>query len=249
MVRRLAGKVALVTGAARRVGRAIALELAAQGAVIALHYHTSSAGDVESALADCRAHGVDADAFPADLADPAAIAGLLDAVISRFGRLDILVNSASAFQRRRLLEVTLDEWQMTLAVNLTAPFLCTQAAVRQMRAQEPPGGVIVNIGDHGSLEPWPDYAHHGISKAGLLALTQVTAASEAPLVRANMVIPGLVFKPEGMTPERWQAAAAQTPLGRPGSAEDVARAVVYLAAEPFITGAVLRVDGGLALSL
>lgn len=247
MAKALADKVALVTGAARRVGRAIALELAAQGAAVALHYHTSSAGEVASALADCRAHGVEAEAFRADLADAAAIARLFDGLTARFGRLDILVNSASVFQRRRLLDVTLDEWQTTLAVNLTAPFLCTQAAVRRMRGQEPPGGVIVNIGDKGAREPWPDYAHHGVSKAGLLALTQVTAASEAPLIRANMVIPGLVLKPESMSPERWQAAAAKTPLGRPGSAEDVARAVAWLAAEPFVTGAVLRVDGGAAL--
>lgn len=240
-------RVALVTGAARRVGRAIALELAARGYALAVHYHSSTLAEVDETLAACRANGVSAEPFQADLTDPGAIERLFTNVDARFGRLDVLVNSASAFQRRRLMEVTLDDWQRTMAVNLTAPFLCTQAAVWQMRAQSPSGGVIINIGDHGSLEPWPDYAHHGISKAGLLALTRLTAASEAPLIRASMVIPGLVMKPVGMEDARWAEVAAETPAQRPGTAEDVARAVAFLAEEPFITGAVLRVDGGAGL--
>lgn len=240
-------RVALVTGAARRVGRAIALELAAQGYALAVHAHSAPQAAVDETLAACRAFGVSAEAFRADLAGPAAIEGLFAAVDARFGRLDVLVNSASTFQRRRLMDVTLDDWQRTLAVNLTAPFLCTQAAVRQMRGQSPPGGVIVNIGDQGALEPWPDYADHGVSKAGLLALTQLTALSEAPLIRANMVVPGLVMKPDAMPEARWSGLAAETPAGRPGSAEDVARAVAFLAGEPFITGAILRVDGGAGL--
>jgi len=240
-------KVALVTGAARRVGRAIARELAARGYALAVHYHSAPAAEVDDTLTACRAKGVSAEPFQANLADPGAIERLFTNVQARFGRLDVLVNSASAFQQRRLMEVTLDDWQQTMAVNLTAPFLCTQAAVRQMRAQSSPGGVIINIGDHGSLEPWPDYAHHGISKAGLLALTRLTAVSEAPLIRASMVIPGLVMKPVAMDAARWVEAAAETPAERPGTAEDVARAVAFLAEEPFITGAVLRVDGGAGL--
>ena len=222
-------RVALVTGAARRVGRAIALELAARGYALAVHYHSSTLAEVDETLAACRANGVSAEPFQADLADPGAIERLFTNVDARFGRLDVLVNSASAFQRRRLMEVTLDDWQRTMAVNLTAPFLCTQAAVWQMRAQSPSGGVIINIGDHGSLEPWPDYAHHGISKAGLLALTRLTAASEAPLIRASMVIPGLVMKPVGMEDARWAEVAAETPAQRPGTAEDVARALAFRA--------------------
>jgi NAD(P)-dependent dehydrogenase (short-subunit alcohol dehydrogenase family) len=241
------GKVALVTGGARRVGRAIALELARRGYALAVHHHQSPPDEVEQTLADCRAMGVHAEALRADLAQPAAIAGMFLDMETRFRRLDVLVNSASVFQRRRLMDISLDDWQQTMAVNLSAPFLCTQEAVRLMRAQTSPGGVIINIGDRGALEPWPDYAHHGVSKAGLLALTRLTAASETPLIRANMVIPGLVMKPEEMTDARWQALAADTPAGRPGSADDVARAVVFLAEEPFITGAVLRVDGGAGL--
>lgn len=243
-MRTFTGKVALVTGSVRRVGRAIAEELAAQGAALALHYHGSSAPDVAEALAACRAHGIEAEAFQADLADVAAIERLFVAVQGRFGRLDILVNSASTFQRRRLMEVTLADWELTMAVNLTAPFLCTQAAVRQMQAQAAPGGVIINIGDQGVDKPWVDYAHHGVSKAGLWALTQVTAASEGPLIRANMVIPGLAMKSEGMDEAQWQAYGAAIPVGHVGNAGDVARAVAFLAAEPFISGAALRVDGG-----
>ncbi|MFN8377876.1 MAG: SDR family oxidoreductase [Anaerolineae bacterium] len=240
-------KVALVTGAARRVGRAIVFELAARGYVLAVHSHNASPVDVEDTLAACREKGTSAESFRANLADSGEIDALFDAVNARFGRLDVLVNSASAFQRRKLMDVTLDDWQQTMTVNLTAPFLCTQAAVRQMRVQSPAGGVIVNIGDRGALEPWPEYAHHGVSKAGLLALTRLTAVSEAPLIRANMVIPGLVMKPDAMSASRWAELAAETPSGRPGSAEDVARAVAFLAEEPFITGAVLCVDGGAGL--
>ena len=140
--------------------------------------------------------------------------------------------------------MTLDEWRETLDINLTAPFLCTQRAIPRMRANSSPGGVIINICDKGAIDPWPDYAHHGISKAGLLALTKVTAASYGPEIRANAIIPGLVLKSEHFDEARWQAAAELTPLERPGTAEDVARAVVYLASEDFISGAVLHVDGG-----
>ncbi len=172
---------------------------------------------------------------------------LFAALRDHFGRLDLLVNSASNFQKRRLLDVTLDEWNDTLNINLRAPFLCTQQAIRLMREQTPPGGVIVNIGDRGALEPWVDYAHHGISKAGLLALTQVTAASYGPDIRANMVIPGLVLRADQFDEARWQAAAGKAPLARPGTAEDVARAVIYLASEDYLTGVVLHVDGGMSV--
>ena len=240
-------KVALVTGGARRVGRAIALELAGRGYALAVHYRHASAADVADTLAACRERGVPAEVFQADLAEPAQIGALFEAVQRVFGRLDVLVTSASAFHRGRLMDTTLDDWEETMAVNLTGPFLCTQEAVRIMRTQNPAGGVIVNIGDKGALEPWPEFAAHGVSKSGLLALTRLTAASEAPLIRANMVIPGLVMKPDGMPDSRWESLAADTPLNRPGDAEDVARAVAFLADGPFITGAVLHVDGGAGL--
>ncbi|MCC6802636.1 MAG: SDR family oxidoreductase [Anaerolineae bacterium] len=238
------GRVAAVTGAAHRVGRVIALELARSGVSILVHHFHSPDDVVRETLHAVKSFGVDAFPVRADLSMPDGVDAVFDAVRAQFGRLDILVNSASNFQRRRLLDVTLDEWDETLRINLTAPFLCTQRAIRLMRDNQPSGGVIVNICDRGALEPWVDYAHHGISKAGLLALTKVTAAGYAPDIRANAVIPGLVLKPDGMDESRWQQYARETPLERPGSAEDVGRAVVYLASEDFVTGAVLHVDGG-----
>jgi pteridine reductase len=248
-------QVALVTGGAHRVGRAIALCLAQAGAHVLIHYHQSDDATVRDTLHALKSHGVEADAVQADLATADGVATVFAAVRERFGRLHILVNSASIFQKRSLLDVTLDEWRQTLDINLTAPFLCTQAAVPLMRetlqkdthsdlTDGPASAAIINICDKGALEPWPDYAHHGISKAGLLMLTKVSAASLGPDVRVNAIIPGAVLKPPTYSDERWAQSGARVPLQRNGTAEDVGRAVVYLAAEPFISGAVLTVDGG-----
>jgi pteridine reductase len=237
-------QVAIVTGSAHRVGRAIAIELARAGVHILIHYFSAPEEVVKETLHDVKSFGVDAFPVQADISTPEGVDAVFAALREHFNRLDILVNSASNFQRRYLLDVTLEEWNETININLTAPFLCTQQAILQMRAKIPPGGVIVNICDRGALEPWPDYAHHGISKAGLLALTRVTAASYGPDIRANAVIPGAVMKPDHMDEERWQQIGQLAPLRRPGTAEDVARAVVYLASEDFLTGTVLHVDGG-----
>ena len=244
----LTDQVALVTGSAHRVGRAIALELARAGVHILVHYHRSPEDQTKATLRDIKSFGVDAFAVQADLATQEGVETAFAAVREHFGRLNILVNSASNFQKRTLMDVTLDEWRDTLDINLTAPFLCTQHAVRMMRENDPPGGAIINICDKGAITPWIDYAHHGISKAGLLALTKVTAASLGPEIRANAVIPGLVLKPETMEEDRWLRYAEGTPARRPGEAEDVARAVVYLAGESYITGTTLQVDGGETLA-
>lgn len=240
----LTGKVAIVTGAAHRVGKAIALELARAGVHIVLHYFRSPADVVEATESELRALGVRVVPVQADMSGVAGVDAVFAAAREQFGRLDILVNSASNFQRRKLHEVTLDDWNETINTNLTAPFLCTQRAIVLMREKTPPGGVIINIGDRGALDAWVDFAHHGISKAGLLALTRVTAAGYGPDVRANCIIPGLVLKPDGMDDLRWQSFAQEVPLARPGTAEDVGRAVVYLAREDYLTGVVLHVDGG-----
>lgn len=244
----IAGQVALVTGGAHRVGRAIALELAAAGCHILLHYHSTPEDVVKETLHDVKSKGVDAFPVRADVSAPEGIDAVFEALAESFGRLHILVNSASNFQKRALLDVTLAEWDETMAINVRAPFLLTQRAVPLMRQNDPPGGCIVNILDRGAIEPWPQYAHHGISKAGLLALSQVSAASLGPDVRVNSIIPGMVLKPDGYDEARWQENARKTPVQRPGSAEDVARAVVYLCREDFLTGVVLRVDGGAYLT-
>ncbi len=243
----IADQVALVTGSAHRVGKAIALELARNGVHILVHYHRSDEETVKATLRDIKSEGVDAFAVGADISSPDGVQTVFDALHEHFGRLHILVNSASNFQRRRLLEVTLKDWDETMNINLRAPFLCTQQAVPWMRRNEPSGGSIVNILDRGALEPWPDFAHHGISKAGLYALSQVSAASLGPDIRVNSIVPGAVLKPDATPEERWQANAKKEPLQRPGAPEDVARAVVYFCTEDFVTGAVLTVDGGATL--
>lgn len=242
----LTDQVALVTGSAHRVGRAIAVELARHGVHIMVHYHSASADTVRDTLQDIKSMGVDAFTVQADISTSEGVESVFTAVREHFGRLNILVNSASLFQKRALLDVSLEEWQQTLAVNLTAPFLCTQAAAAMMRRSDPPGGTIINICDKGADRPWPDYAHHGVSKAGLLALTEVSAVSLGPDIRVNAVIPGPVMKPAGraMSDDDWEKVGAKLPLSRTGSAEDVARAVAYLVSESFVTGAVIHVNGG-----
>lgn len=243
----LAGQVAIVTGAAHRVGKSIALELARSGVHIVLHYFHAPLDVVQATTDALRSHNVEVLPVQADLSAANGVDALFDAVRQYFGRLDILVNSASNFQRRQLHEVTLDDWNETISTNLTAPFLCTQRAIALMREKNPSGGVIINIGDRGALDAWVAFAHHGISKAGLLALTRVTAAGYGPDIRANMIIPGYILKPDAMDDARWQALADDLPLARPGSAEDVGRAVVYLASEDYLTGVVLHVDGGMSV--
>lgn len=241
----LTEQVALVTGGAHRVGKAIALELARRGADILVHYGTSAEAATET-VREIKSLGVNAFSVQADLSTQAGIETVFSALHEHFGRLHILVNSAANFQQRELLEVSLPEWEETLAINLTAPFLCTQAAAALMRENDPSGGVIINILDKGALEPWPKYAHHSVSKAALWMLTQVSAVSLGPDIRVNAVVPGPVMKPAGntMSDAEWAKLGNRTPLKRTGTPEDVARAVAYLASEDFITGAAIPVNGG-----
>ncbi|MBC6936352.1 MAG: SDR family NAD(P)-dependent oxidoreductase [Chloroflexi bacterium] len=241
----LSGQVALVTGAAHRVGKAIALELARRGVHILVHYGSSAAAATET-VREIKSMGVDAFSVQADVSSQTGVETIFTALREHFGRLNILVNSAANFQKRDLLEVSLQDWQETINTNLTGPFLCTQAAAALMRQNDPSGGVIINILDKGALEPWPEYPHHSVSKAGLWMLTQVSAASLGPDIRVNAVIPGPVMKPAGanMSDEEWAKVGQRTPLRRTGTAEDVARAVAYLTSEDYLTGAVIHVNGG-----
>ncbi len=248
MPQSLTDKVALVTGSARRVGKAIALALAAEGANLVIHYYGSDADMAQDTVREAKSFGVDAISFRADQADPPQVNRLFEAVQERFGRLDILVNSASIFERADFLSLSYAAWQRVLAVNLTGPFLCSQAAAHRMLAQTSPGGVIVNIIDNSAFQPWPQFPHHGVSKAGLWMLTQVMARALAPSIRVNAVAPGPVLKEPNRSDESWARLAERLPLQRTGSPEDVARAVLFLIREPFITGVVLHVDGGEALT-
>lgn len=234
-----AGRVVLVTGAGQRLGRVIAESLGADGWKVAVHHHASSEG-AEEAVAVIRSGGGVAEAFRADLRDPDASGPLVAAVVSHFGSLDALVNSAAGMARTPWGEVTASQFDAIIALNLRAPFLLAQAAAAEMRE----GGVIVNIADHMGEEPWPDYAVHGISKAGVAAMTRHLAAALAPRIRVNAVSPGFVLAPPGFPGEAARAFAEDTPLRRLGEPSDVADAVRYLLAARFVTGEVLHVDGG-----
>lgn len=236
----LAGKTALVTGAARRVGKAIALALADKGADIILHYNAGAAAAEETA-GELRAKGVRVMLQQADLVDLEAAQALPAAAEQAAGRLDILVNSAAMMLRTPLGQVTPAEWDAMFALNLRAPFFIAQAAVPMLRAQQ---GCIVNIADLAAYETWPAYIPHAMTKAGVVQMTRGLARALAPDIRVNAVAPGAVLLPEDWGIESAGRLAETTPLQRLGTAADVAQAVVYLCEAQYVTGEVIIVDGG-----
>lgn len=241
----LAGRTALVTGAARRLGRAIAEDLAGRGARVGIHYR-SSAAEAEAVVAGIRARGGTAEGFAADLGDPAAVARLAAAVSDRLGPVDVLVNNASVFFRTPIDTVGATEWQQVMAVNLTAPYLLALALGRPMQARG--AGKIVNLADVAADRPSPGYLPYGVSKAGIVALTKGLARELAPAVQVNCVAPGPVLAPIDGTPSGNAAILRRTPLGRFGAAADVAAAVRFLIeGSDFVTGTTVVVDGGRAL--
>jgi pteridine reductase len=236
----LTGRVALVTGAGRRVGRAIALALGAQGARVLVHYHASRAGADET-VQELGRSGAEAWAVQADLSQHAAADELVNDTVQHFGALDILVNSAAIMVRTPFGEVSPADWDAMFALNLRAPFFCARAAARVMRTR---GGVIVNIADLAGLETWPAYIPHGITKAGVIHMTRALARTLAPGIRVNAVAPGAVLLPDDWSAADAERLASTTPLRRIGSPQDVAGAVVYLVEADYVTGEVLIVDGG-----
>lgn len=245
MARDLTENIALVTGSAHRVGKAIALQLARAGVSIMVHYNRTDADIVRDTVHEIKSFGVDAFDVQADISQAEGVQAVMNAVREKFGKLDVLVNSASVFQQRHLMDVTLEDWDLTFNVNVRAPFLFTQAAARLMQENDPPGGVIVNIADAGADGPWPKYPHHGVSKGALKLLSEVSALALAPQIRVNTVIPGPVLKTNRpMSEEAWAKEGERLPLKRTGAPEDVARAVLYLVGEDFLTGATLHVNGG-----
>jgi NAD(P)-dependent dehydrogenase (short-subunit alcohol dehydrogenase family) len=238
----LAGRWALVTGAAKRVGRVVAHELAGRGAHVIVHYHTSDAAAGKT-VASLQALGVRAEALRADLADPAAVRRLADDAEALSGGVALLVNSASNYLRTPFDTITDADWDASLDVNLKAPFLLATSLGRAMRARGE--GCIVNVADWAGERPYRNYLPYCVSKAGLIALTRALAKELAPAVRVNAVSPGPVLLPEDFGPDAVAAVTRATPLGRVGTPEDVARAIRFLAEEAaFSTGAVLHVDGG-----
>lgn len=236
----LAGRVALVTGAGRRLGRALALALGERGMRVVVHHHGSAEGAARTVDA-LRALGTDARAVRADLTEPAAPAALVREAGACWGGLDVLVNSAAVMQRTPFTEVRPEQWDAIMALNLRAPFFLAQAAAPLLAERR---GAIVNLADLAALETWPGYVPHGISKAGVVQMTRALARVLAPAVRVNAIAPGAVLLPDDWGAEAAARLAATTPLGRIGSPEDVVRAMLYLLEADYVTGELLVVDGG-----
>jgi 3-oxoacyl-[acyl-carrier protein] reductase/pteridine reductase len=240
----LSGKSALVTGGARRLGRAIALALARAGAdvVITFRHSHAEADETVRAIEDL---GRAALAVHCELRSEASVRSAVAAAASRFGRLDVVVNNAAIFESALLATLTLDQWDAVFETNARGPFLVAREALPHLRAARE--GRIVNIGSLGGMHAWAGHAHYCASKAALHSLTQAMAKAFAPEVSVNCVAPGWI-EVEGIPTGEAAHFAAKTPMRRNGSAEGVAQAVLFFAAGPhFITGQVLAVDGGLGL--
>ncbi len=237
----LVERVVLVTGAARRVGRAIAVRLAEAGCRLAVHYR-ASASDADATVRQCAACGAQAAAFCADLADASACRRLVQEVVARFGRLDVLVHNASIFESTPIERFDLDAWERHLRVNLTAPMVLTAEAREQLVAHQ---GAVVTLCDAATVRPWPEHLAYIVSKAGLECLTRALARALAPRVRVVGVAPGVVAWPGDYDEATRRRLTEKIPLKRAGTPEDVAAAVHYLLAEgDFVTGTILTLDGG-----
>jgi NAD(P)-dependent dehydrogenase (short-subunit alcohol dehydrogenase family) len=236
---RIAGKVALVTGAGKRLGRAMALRLAEEGADVAVHYRESQkeADEVVSEIQKLGRKGV---ALRADLGSVDEIRKLFLEVGNELGRLDLLVNSAANFLPGSVISTTEEIWDASLDTNVKAPFFCAQAAAPMLRRSK---GSIVNFADTGGLLGWPGYVAHSISKAGVVMLTKCLAKALAPDVRVNAIAPGTITMP-GDPPEWEPEFVKLAPLRRTGKPSDIADALIYLATAEFMTGHTLVVDGG-----
>lgn len=240
----IAGSVVLITGAAQRVGRAVALDLAVHGAHIAFSYYldTEPWRDTVEAIERC---GVRSFAMQADVTRADHVRALARATLERLGRVDILINNASIWLKKPALEITEAEWDAEMDLNAKAPFMLAQAVAPSMIARG--HGLIINITDLSAFQTWPGYAHHAASKAALVALTRVLALEWAPQVRVNAIAPGTVLLPDDADDAKRRWAIEKSALKRIGSPEDVARTVRYLIEEDFATGAVYLVDGGRSL--
>ncbi len=236
----LSGRVALVTGAGRRVGRAIAVALGAEGMRVAVHYNESVDGARDTANLVEEAGGSSA-LVRADLTDVTACEQMIDSLLFEHGELHTLVNSAAVMVRTPVGSVTQEEWDSMFALNVRAPFFLVQHAASALRTAK---GNVVNIADMAAFETWTGYVPHGMTKAAVVQMTRALAHALAPDIRVNAVAPGVVMLPDGFNPDDAEHLRRTTPLRRIGTPEDVAAAVVYLMKAEFVTGEVIRVDGG-----
>jgi NAD(P)-dependent dehydrogenase (short-subunit alcohol dehydrogenase family) len=229
------GKVALITGSAKRIGREVALELARKGARIAVHYRSSEA----EARKVAGTRGV---VFQADLRDAAAVEEMFRSIEARLGGLDILINSASVFSPATADDATPEDWDLQMDTNAKAPFFVAQHAARLMRLRG--AGKIINIADVAGEVIWPSFLPYSVSKAALIAVNRGLAKAYAPDIQVNAIAPGPVLFPEYYTEEQKDAAINRTLLKRAGSPQDVVNAVIFLIENDYITGELIHVDGG-----
>jgi pteridine reductase len=238
----LKGSVALVTGGAKRIGRALALELAEAGADVAITYRGSHTEAAETVLAIGKT-GSRGLAVQCDVRSPESVRSAVSQVMDHFGRLDLLVNNAGAFETAPLESISVAQWDAMFETNTRGPFLMAQAAHPHLKAAH---GRIVNIGSLGGLHPWPTHGHYCTSKAALHMLTQTMSKAFAPEISVNCVAPGMIVNDE--VSEEYAHFASKTPMQRNGTPQDVAAAVLFFATGPhFITGQIMSVDGGLGL--
>jgi NAD(P)-dependent dehydrogenase (short-subunit alcohol dehydrogenase family) len=242
----LAGKSVLVTGAARRLGKAIALAMADAGAQVALTY-LSSATEAERTLAEIKSKGVGGLAVECDVRREESVRGAVNSVLKEFGGLDVLVNNAGMFVNSAFEQITVEQWDAVFATNVRGPFLMSKHCVPALRGKQ---GRIVHLGSLGGERPWPTHAHYCSSKAALHMLTQVMARALAPEISVNCVAPGTIDAGDGHDDRAFmERVAGHTPMRRNGTVEEVASAVMYFAtASRFITGQIVNVDGGLGLA-
>ena len=237
-------ELAVITGAARRIGRSLALELAQRGYRIGLHYYQSQA-EAQITAAEIERLGGSAVLLQADLRDPDQITVMFAEIASLPDRLTVLVNAAAVMKPADLRDLSVEAWESTLSLNLRAPWLCAQAAAALMTEQ---GGVIINISDSGARKVWSGYPDYTISKSALETLTRLLARSLAPKIRVNAVAPGLILESAHLAAGEWERLVNRLPARRSGSPADVARAVVFLIESMYITGEILVVDGGYQLT-
>ncbi len=235
------GKTALITGGAHRVGKAITLALAQAGANVVINYNTSAC-EADKTVAEARALGVEALALQANVADHQQVEKMVEAAGAKFGGIDILVNSASLWRETPFPTDKLDDWHRVTRVLINGSFYCANAVAPMML--EKGEGAIINIVDLSAWEPWPNYIAHTVGKAALLAMSRQLTLELAPAVRVNAVAPGPVLPPPDFDKEQIARTARKTLLGRWGTAEDVAEAVLYFVKANYVTGEVIAVDGG-----
>lgn len=237
----LEDKVAIVTGAAVRLGRAQALALAEKGARIVVHYN-SSAGPADEVVRKIQSMGGDAIAVQADLSQPEQAPAIVEQAIAHLGQVDILVNSASIFEPGTWQDTTEENWDRHFDINLKSPFFLTQAFARQIGTER--RGHVVNLADWRAVSPGTGYMAYTLTKAALVAMTKSLAQALAPQIQVNAIAPGLILPPPGQGPEYLVQRAPQIPLQRTGTAREIAEALLFLLRSDFVTGELLTITGG-----